>query len=153
MNNSDYIAKDNQKEIDFQCPICKKHHIVTISLEELQKAKFQLKLVQKAYGHEDFGQVIILHIDWESRIRRVTAYNFLDNIKPTMDESEKSTNSFMRNTFNQIHEKLSNTNEINKTMSLNLIKPWKATGSESPTVSLDKLISAMVKSSKSRKFL
>ena len=61
---------DFQKEIYFQCPICKKHHNITISLEELQNAKFQFSLVQKAYGHEDYGQVIISLINLTQDLKK-----------------------------------------------------------------------------------
>ncbi|OLS26974.1 MAG: hypothetical protein HeimC3_06330 [Candidatus Heimdallarchaeota archaeon LC_3] len=153
MKSSEFIGNDSQKEIIFQCPICKRHHKVAISLEELQKAKFQLKLVQKAYGHEDFGQVIILHIDWESRIRRVTAYNFLDNPKSALQEDKKYINSFTRKNLKQIKQKLPDSNELYKKMSLDLIKPWKTSRADNPTLSLDTLIKSMVKSSKNKKIL
>jgi hypothetical protein len=143
LNNSEYILKNNQNEIDFHCPVCKSHHKVNISSNELQQAKFQLKLVQKAYGHEDYGQVIILHIDWESRIRRITAYNFLEN----NEKKRINGDPYVNRDIGKKSKRIPSREEINKNFSLNLIKPWKS----GTSLNLENLISNMIESSKKKR--
>jgi hypothetical protein len=144
-------VKKNQKEINFQCPICKQHHNIKISIDELKQAKFQLKLVQKAYGHEDFGQVIILHIDWESRVRRITAYNFLENLKLNKNNESDLNKTFLDKIPYETNHKLPSTEELSKKVSIDIIKPWKNGLIKESQISLDKLIRSMVKSSKQKK--
>lgn len=67
--------------VNFICPICHTTHTIQIDLKELQQARGDLKLIQKAYDHEDQNQVIILHIDWEYRVRRIAAYNYTTSSK------------------------------------------------------------------------
>jgi hypothetical protein len=144
-------VKENQKEINFQCPICKQYHKIKISIDELKQAKFQLKLVQKAYGHEDFGQVIILHIDWESRVRRITAYNFLENLKLNKNNESDLNKTFLDKIPYETNRKLPSTEELSKKVSIDMVKPWKTGLIEESQISLDKLIHSMVKSSKRKK--
>ncbi|MHA2105743.1 MAG: hypothetical protein ACW981_20135 [Candidatus Hodarchaeales archaeon] len=143
--------KEIQKEINFQCPICKQHHKIKISVDELKQAKFQLKLVQKAYGHEDFGQVIILHIDWESRIRRITAYNFLENLKLSKNNESDLNKTFLEKIPYETNRKLPSTEDLNKKTAIDMVKPWKTGLIKESQMSLDKLIHSMVKSSKQKK--
>lgn len=151
MFNSELTVKNSQKEIDFQCPICKQYHKINISVQELGQAKFQLKLIQKAFSHEDFGQVIILHIDWESRIRRITAYNFLD--KENLDQNVSERGLLLHEEQNNVKNNLPTVNEMRNKISLTLGKPWKTGLNENSNFTFDKLINSMVKSSKRKKSL
>src|SRR3989337_1634033 len=64
------------KTIPFKCPSCSRIHEITLEWTEIQEAKLKLKLIQKAFGHEERGQVILVHIDWDLRIRRITPCSY-----------------------------------------------------------------------------
>ena len=101
----DYPLIESQY-VNFICPICHTTHTIQIDLKELQQARGDLKLIQKAYDHEDQNQVIIVHIDWEYRVRRIAAYNFSTITKNnnTATNQEKMVN----NNFNKPNISLKN---------------------------------------------
>ena len=94
--------------------------------------------MQKAFGHEDLGRVIVLYIDWELQIRRISSYEFV----PTKDTGRKidsTTSQFTVSTPSPL--------SVMKTSN----KKWKTSNLSSTPLSLDVLLQSMEKSAKEGK--
>ena len=70
-----------------RCPVCDDFIQYILKHKELEIAKNSLSFVNKAKFHESCSHVVIVHIDWQGRVRRKNAYPF-----ETKDNSIPSEN-------------------------------------------------------------